>query len=86
MDIKLFDKEGSATTSPVYFAYLILKVFKRRRVDTLSIYSLGKALKEHTSDANLQQFFYGLIILKLLGIIEIDDGIYLRVNEHASIN
>lgn len=83
MKVKLFDKDGSVTSSPVYFAYIILKVFKQRRVDTISIYSLGRAVKSHTTNVNLQQLFYGLMLLRMMGIIEIDDEIYLRIRKDA---
>jgi len=83
MKVKLFDKDGSITSSPVYFAYVILKVFKQRRVDTISIYSLGKAVKAHTTNTNLQQLFYGLMLLRMMGIIEIDNEIYLRIRKDA---
>lgn len=83
MKVKLFDKEGSISTSPVYFAYAILRVFKQRRVNVLSIYSLGKALKAYTTEANLQQFFYGLMILRMVGILEIKDEVYLRIVKDA---
>ena len=83
MKVKLFDKDGSITSSPIYFAYLILKIFKQRRVDTISIYSLGKAVKAHTTNVNLQQLFYGLMILRMMGIIYIEDEIYLKVRKSA---
>ncbi len=83
MKVQLFDKDGSIASSPVYFAYIILKVFKSRRVDTISIYSLGKAVKAHTTNVNLQQLFYGLMLLRMMGIIEIDDEIYLRIRKDA---
>lgn len=83
MLVKLFDKDGSLTSSPVYFAYVILKVFKQRRVENISIYSLGKAVKTYTTNVNLQQLLYGLMILRMMGILEVTDGIYLRVKKHA---
>lgn len=83
MKVKLFDKDGSIKSSPIYFAYLILKIFKQRRVDKISIYSLGKAVKAHTTNVNLQQLFYGLMILRMMGIIYIEDEIYLRVRKSA---
>lgn len=83
MKVKLFDKDGSITSSPIYFAYLILKIFKQRRVDSISIYSLGKAVKAHTTNVNLQQLFYALMILRMMGIIYIEDEIYLKVRKDA---
>ena len=83
MKVRLFDKDGSIKSSPIYFAYLILKIFKQRRVDTISIYSLGKAVKAHTTNVNLQQLFYGLMILRMMGIIYIEDEIYLKVRKNA---
>ena len=83
MKVQLFDKDGSITSSPIYFAYLILKIFKKRRVERLSIYSLGRAVKAHTTNVNLQQLLYGLIILRMMGIIYIEDEIYLRISKDA---
>jgi hypothetical protein len=83
MKVQLFDKDGSIASSPVYFAYIILKVFKLRREESISIYSLGKAVKAHTTSVNLQQFFYGLMLLRMMGILEISDEIYLRINKDA---
>lgn len=81
MKVKVFDKDGSITSSPVYFAYVILRVFKKRRMNTISIYSLGKAVKEYTTNSNLQQLFYGLMLLNMMGIIEMDNEIYLRIRK-----
>ena len=83
MKVQLFDKDGSIKSSPVYFAYIILKVFKNRREDSISIYSLGRAVKSHTTDVNLQQLFYGLMLLRMMGIIKIEDEIYLRIQKDA---
>lgn len=83
MLIRLFDKNGSVTSSPMYFAYLILRVLKQRRSETISIFSLGKAIKAYTTNVNLQQLFYGLMILRMMGILEITDEIYLRVKKNA---
>jgi hypothetical protein len=81
--VAIFDKDGSITSSPIYFAYLILKIFKGRRSDKISIYSLGKAVKMHTTNVNLQQLLYGLMILRMMDIIYIEDEIYLRINKDA---
>ena len=78
MNIALFDKEGAISTSPVYFAYLVLKIMKNRRADVVSIFSVGRAVKQYSANASLKQLLYGIMILKMAGIVEIDD-IYLKV-------
>jgi hypothetical protein len=78
MNIALFDKEGTISTSPVYFAYLVLRIMKKRRTDVISIFSLGRAIKQYSANTSLKQLFYGIMILKMAGIVEVDD-IYLRV-------
>lgn len=78
MQVQLFDKEGQVTSSSVYFAYKILKVFKSRRVERLSFFKLFKCFKDMNPNADPKQMFYALMFLKMAGVIRIDD-IYVTI-------
>jgi len=78
MNIQLFDKESSITTSAIYFAYQILKVFDKRKTKSLSFFQLAKSLKDTNPEANEKQFMYALIFLYTIGVVDAD-GIDVRI-------
>lgn len=73
MQINLFDKEGSISTSPVYIAYTILRVFSSRRTKILSIFKLSKYVKDVNVVSDQNQISYALMFLYMLGIIVINE-------------
>ena len=73
MQVKLFDKEGEISTSAVFFAYNILKIFEHRKKTRLTMFKLLKDFRQTNPNADSKQLFYGLIFLRMSGKIDIDD-------------
>ncbi len=82
MSVNVLDREGSFKTSPVYFAYIILKMFKKSKKNEESVFRIINLVKQGHPDADAKQLFYGLIFLNMNGIIELDNGIVRVVDEH----
>lgn len=83
MDIVLFNKESSVTTSSVYIAYQILKFFEKRKTDRLSMFKLVSLIKEVNLEANPKQLMFGLMFLNISGIIEIDGSFIVVKNRNV---
>lgn len=81
MNNALLDREGSIKSSPIYFAYIILKLFKKRKNKEEFVFKILNLIKQGHPDADARQLFYGLIFLNMSGIIELDNGIVRVVNE-----
>lgn len=81
MSSALLDREGSIKSSPVYFAYIILKLFKKSKSKEESVFKVLNLIKQGHPDADTKQLFYGLIFLSMSGIIVVEDGIVRVVNE-----
>lgn len=81
MGTRVLDREGSFTSSPIYFAYIILKLFKKNKKEEESIFKILNLIKKGHPEADIKQLFYGLIFLKMNGIIELNDGIVRVLHE-----
>jgi hypothetical protein len=65
----LLSKDESLKTSSVYVASLILKTFKKRKSEKLSIFEIAEELKK--SEINhYRQIIFGLSFLYSTGIID----------------
>lgn len=82
MSVSVLDREGSFRSSPVYFAYTILKMFRKNKKSEESVFRIINLVKQGHPDADVKQLFYGLIFLNMNGIIELDNGIVRVVNEN----
>ena len=83
MDVNVLDREGSFKSSPVYFAYIILKTFRKNKTKEESVFRIINLIKQGHPDSDVKQLFYGLIFLNMNGIIELDNGI-VRVGENEN--
>lgn len=82
MNVSVLDREGSFKSSPVYFAYIVLKMFKRNKKNEESVFKVINLVKQGHPDADVKQLFYGLIFLNMNGIIELENGIVRVVDEN----
>jgi len=72
MSIVLFDKEAKISTSVVYFAYTILKVFEERKVSQMSFFKLVKQLKNLDPTADERQLLFGLMFLHSVDLLNMN--------------
>lgn len=69
MSVVLFDKDAKVSTSVVYFAYTILKVFEDKRVSRMSFFKLVKQLKNLEPSTDERQLMFGLLFLHSMGLL-----------------
>lgn len=82
MNIRLLDREGTFTTSPLYYAYRTLKLFEKNKAKEASIFRVLTLLRNDSPEADAKQLFYGLIFLHMNGIMDFDNGIMKLKNEN----
>ena len=83
MQIKLFEKTGEISTSPIYIGYLILKNYsKYRNCKVISIYKLLKLIKEINVECDAKQFTFALVFLYMNGVIRFEAP-YIILNSNA---
>lgn len=78
----LIDRESNFTTTPVYFAYVVLKYFKSNKKRSESIFKILSLIKKGHPDSDVNQLLYGLIFLNMSGIITLDDGMVRLIHEN----
>lgn len=82
MSRTLLDREGSVKSSPIYFAYVTLKLFKKNKKSEESVFKILNLLRQGHPNADTKQLFYGLIFLNMNGIIELENGLVKVINEN----
>jgi hypothetical protein len=65
----LISKDESIKTSSVYVASLILKMFKKRKTEKLSIFEVAEELKKFEIN-HYRQIIFGLSFLYSTGIVD----------------
>lgn len=84
MSIKILDREGTFTSSPIYYAYKVVKLFEKDKRTEETIFRVLTLLKSEAPNVSSKQLFYGLIFLHMNGIIDMDSGVIRLRHENTT--
>jgi hypothetical protein len=76
----LISKDENIKTSSVYVASLILKLFRKKRVNKLSIFEIVEHLKKYKI-IHYRNMFFGLAFLYSSGVVDFKEPYIILVSE-----